>query len=130
MATSQSAARPGARAHYEAITLSFPELVSKLTSILGKKLTAYIAGKNDVRAVDRWIQGQGSYKDAEPRLRLTYQVVVPLSDYDKPTVVQSWLTGINPALRDRVPIRLLRDENLEVVGPELLAAMRSFIAGG
>jgi len=62
--TTTSAARPGARAHLAATKTGFPELVSQMTSIIGKKLTAYIAGKDDVRSIDRWMQGQGSYKDA------------------------------------------------------------------
>jgi hypothetical protein len=129
MAT-KSSARPGARAHEEATRLSFQDLVTRVTEIIGRKLTAYIAGTDDVRSVDRWIQGQGSYGEAEARLRFTYQVVAPLAEHDQPAVVQSWLTGINPELKDRTPIRLLREQDLEVVGPELLSAMRAFIAGG
>ncbi len=128
--TTTSAACLGARAHLAATKTGFPELVTQMTSIIGKKLTAYIAGKDDVRSIDRWMQGQGSYKDAEPRLRFAYQLVITLSEHDQPAVVQSWLTGINPELRDRTPIRLLREGDLEAVGPELLGAVRAFIAGG
>jgi hypothetical protein len=39
---------------------------------------------------------------------------------------QQW----NPELNDRVPVRLLREENLEDVGPEILGAARAFLAGG
>lgn len=100
-----------------------------MTAIIGRKLTAYIAGV-DVRTVDRWTKGSNPYGDGEARLRFTYQVIVPLADHDKPAVVQSWLTGLNPQLRDRTPVRLLREQDLEVVGPELLGAVRAFIAGG
>jgi hypothetical protein len=129
MATASSA-RPGLRAHNESTRLSFQEIVTKLASIIGRKLTAYIAGMDDVRSVDRWMNGSSSYGEAEPRLRFTYQLIIPLADHDAPAVVQAWLTGINPELKDRTPIRLLREQNLEVVGPELLAAARAFIAGG
>jgi hypothetical protein len=37
--------------------------------------------------------------------------------------------GLNPELTDRVPIRLLRDGDLAVVGPEILGAVRAFLAG-
>jgi hypothetical protein len=47
-----------------------------------------------------------------------------------PRVVQAWLSGLNPELRDRVPIRLLRDEDIETIGPEILGAARAFLAGG
>jgi hypothetical protein len=127
--STNSSARPGLRAHVESTRLSFQELVTRLAAIIGRKLTAYIAGVN-VRTVDRWVQGSSPYGDAEARLRFTYQVIVPLADHDKPAVVQSWLTGINPELEDRTPIRLLREQDLEAVGPELLGAARAFIAGG
>jgi len=128
--TSSSSSRPGMKAHIDSTRLSFQELVIQLTNIIGRKLTAYIAQVDDVRSVDRWIQGQGAYGEAENRLRFTYQVVIPLADHDQPSVVQAWLTGINPQLGDRTPIRLLREQNLEEVGPELLRAVRSFISGG
>jgi hypothetical protein len=53
-----------------------------------------------------------------------------LSDYDSPKIVQAWLTGVNPELGDRVPLRLLREGDLNVIGPEVMAASRAFIAGG
>jgi len=40
------------------------------------------------------------------------------------------LFQLNPELKDRVPTRLLRDEEVEGVGPELLGAARAFLAGG
>ena len=45
-------------------------------------------------------------------------------------MVQAWFTGLNPELNDRVPVRLLREENVEAVGPEILSAARTFLAGG
>jgi hypothetical protein len=38
--------------------------------------------------------------------------------------------GVNPELGDRVPIRLLREGDLNIIGMEVLAAVRAFIAGG
>jgi hypothetical protein len=125
-----SSARPGLRAHVDSTRLSFPELVTQVTAIIGRKLTAYIASV-DVRSVDRWVEGTTNpYGDAVTRLRFTYQLIIPIADHDKPAVVQSWLTGINPELKDRTPIRLLREQDLEVVGPEVLGAARAFLAGG
>ena len=45
-------------------------------------------------------------------------------------VVQGWLTGVNPELGDRIPLRLLREADLNILGPEIMAAARAFIAGG
>ncbi|MBZ5647952.1 MAG: DUF2384 domain-containing protein [Acidobacteriia bacterium] len=125
-----SRARPDLRAHREAIELAFPDLVRGLAGMLGKKLTAYIAGVKDVRAVERWIDGSEPYKGAEVRLRLAYHVAKVLSEYEGQRIVQAWLTGLNPELDDRVPIRLLREGDPEVVGPQILGAVRAFLAGG
>ena len=82
------------------------------------------------RQVERWMAGSEPYKGVEERLRLAYRVAKAISDHEGPRVVQAWLTGLNPELNDRVPVRLLREENLEVVGPEILGAARAFLAGG
>jgi hypothetical protein len=39
-------------------------------------------------------------------------------------VIQSWLTGLNPELGDRVPLRLMRENDLETVAPEIMEAAR------
>ena len=122
--------RPGLQAYRESLTLSFPDLVTSLATLIGRKLTAYVAGVKDVRALDRWMEGKEPYGDAELRLRLRFQVVRTLRENDPPNVVQAWLTGVNPELGDRVPLRLLREGDLEVIAPEVLAAARAFIAGG
>ncbi len=122
--------RPDLLAYREATTLELPKLVKELTKILGKKLTAYIASVKDARAIERWIAGSEPYKGVEERLRLAYRLAKMIGDHDGPRVVQVWFTGLNPELNDRVPIRLLREEDLEVVGPEVLGAARAFLAGG
>ena len=129
MAVSIAQPRPDLAAHREALSLAWPELVTRLTEIIGRKLTAYIAGVKDVRALDRWINGIEPYRDVEDRLRFAYQVVRTLSQHDSPKVVQAWLTGVNPELGDRVPLRVLRDGEVATIAPEVLGAARAFIAG-
>jgi hypothetical protein len=68
--------------------------------------------------------------EEEARLRFTYQVVRTLNEHDSSRVVQAWLIGINPELGDRVPLRLLKEGNLEEIAPAVLGAARAFIAGG
>lgn len=122
--------RPGLQAHRESLNLEFPDLVARLAEVIGRKLTAYVAGVKDMRAVERWMGGGQPYGEVESRLRLTFQVVRTLLDHDSPHVIQAWLMGVNPELGDRVPLRLLREGDLAVVAPEVLAAARAFIAGG
>jgi hypothetical protein len=122
--------RPDLLAYREATTLEFSKLVVELTRILGKKLTAYVASVKDARAVERWMGGSEPYKGVEERLRLAYRLAKMISDHEGPRVVQAWFTGLNPELNDRVPVRLLREESIEAVGPEILGAARAFLAGG
>ncbi len=129
MATA-SLPRPDLFAHREALRLPFPSVIGKLVEIIGRKLTAYIGGVKDVRAVDRWIAGGEIYGDAEARLRFAFQLVRTLSEQDSPAVVQAWLTGVNPELGDRVPLRLLRENDIDSVAPAILSAARAFLAGG
>ena len=129
MATA-SLPRPDLFAHREALRLPFPVVISKLVEIIGRKLTAYVGGVKDVRAVDRWIAGGEVYGDAEARLRFAFQLVRTLSEQDSPAVVQAWLTGVNPELGDRVPLRLLRENDVDSVAPAILSAARAFLAGG
>jgi hypothetical protein len=130
VASTTSLPRPDLLAFREATTLEFPKLVEELTKIIGKKLTAYLASVKDTRAVDRWIAGTDSYGKVEERLRFAYRIAKMLSDIEGPRVTQAWLMGLNPELEDRVPIRLLREQDLEAVGPEVVGAARAFLVGG
>jgi hypothetical protein len=116
-------------AHREALRLPASKVVEKLVEIVGRKLTAYIGGVKDARAVDRWIGGSEIYGDAEIRLRFAFQVARTLSEYDSPAVAQAWLTGVNPELEDRVPLLLMREKEIDVVAPAILSAARAFLAG-
>jgi hypothetical protein len=129
MATA-SLPRPDLFAHREALRLPTVAVIQKLVEVIGRKLTAYLAGVKDVRAVDRWIAGGEIYGDCEARLRFAFQLVRTLSERDSPAVVQAWLTGVNPELGDRVPLRLLRENEIDAIAPAILSAARAFLAGG
>ena len=129
MAVKVAPPRPDLAAHREALSLAWPEVIKRLREIVGLKLTAYITGIDDVRVLDSWINGTEPFGDVEERLRFTYQVVRTLSQHDSPRIVQAWLTGVNPELGDRVPLRVLRNGDLATVAPEILGAARAFIAG-
>ena len=90
--------RPDLFAHREALRLPASKVVEKLAEIVGRKLTAYIGGVKDARAVDRWIAGGEIYGNAESRLRFAFQVARALSERDSPVIVQAWLTCVNPEL--------------------------------
>lgn len=68
--------------------------------------------------------------DDERRLRLAYQVAGLLSAREPAGVVQAWFQGLNPQLGDRAPARVLGEDDLELAGPLVLAAARSFAVTG
>jgi hypothetical protein len=53
-----------------------------------------------------------------------------IADIDSPGVAQAWFQGLNPQLHDRSPARLLREGELDEVGPQVVAAARAFNVGG
>jgi hypothetical protein len=63
----------------------------------------------------------------EQRLKFVFQRVRMLAEKEDPTEIQSSLTGLNPELGDRVPLRLMRENDLETVAPEIMGAARAFL---
>jgi hypothetical protein len=122
--------RPDLFVYRKATTLEFSKLATELAAILGKNLMAYIASVKDTRAIERRMTGSEPYKGVEERLRFAYRVAKMNSDHEGPPVVQAWFTGLNPELGDRVPVRLLREEDVATAGPQILGAARAFLAGG
>ncbi|MFZ0216222.1 MAG: hypothetical protein WAM30_09830 [Candidatus Dormiibacterota bacterium] len=124
--------RPGLHAHAQATRLDTASLVRALRDLLGAKLVAYLGGVRETRAVRQWAEGSRMIQDKtdERRLRLAYQVATLVAERDSPAVVQGWFQGLNPQLEDRSPARLLREGDLDEVGPHVLAAARVFAATG
>jgi hypothetical protein len=122
--------RMGLRAHAQATRLSTPVLVKELRDLLGAKLVAYIGGVKETRAVRQWAEGtrQVQGPSDELRLRLAYQAATLIAERDGPQVAQAWFQGLNPQLEDRSPARLLREGDLDEVGPAVLNAARAFAA--
>lgn len=127
---SVSPARPDL-AYVNATRLEPALLISELRDLLGAKLVAYLGGVKETRAVRQWAEGTRKVSGEDlRRLRLAYQAGMLLAQRDAPAVVQAWFQGLNPALGDRAPARVLREGNLDEVGPEVLAAARQFSAVG
>jgi hypothetical protein len=124
-------ARPDYAAHIRAVRSSFPEVVSALREILGAKLCAYLGSVKETRAVNEWAEGVREPSDAvQRRLRLALQVAGAIAEVDGAEVTRAWFQGLNPQLGDRSPGRLLREGDLDEVGPEVIGAERAFLVGG
>ncbi len=130
MATT-SIARPDYDAHVRATRATFPEVVQELRDILGSKLCAYIGLVKETRAVHQWAEGERAPSaEVQRRLRVAFQTAAAIAAADGSAVAQAWFQGINPQLDDRSPARLLREGDLDEVGPEVIGAARAFLAGG
>jgi hypothetical protein len=124
-------ARPDYAAHVRAVRSSFPEVVAALRQILGLKLCAYLGSVKETRAVNEWAEGVREPSDAvQRRLRLALQVAGAIAEVDGPEVARAWFQGLNPQLDDRSPARLLREGDIDEVGPDVIAAERAFLVGG
>jgi hypothetical protein len=111
--------------------MSLPEVAGELRSILGARLCAYLGSVKETRAVNEWAEGQREpSSDTQRRLRLALQVALPIADADGPEVAQVWFQGLNPQLDDRSPARLIREGDIDEIGPTVIAAERAFLVGG
>ncbi|RYB88334.1 hypothetical protein EUA06_21500 [Nocardioides glacieisoli] len=128
---SPTTARADLAAYNDAMRLSTAEVSERLMSMLGAKLVAYLGSVRETRAVRQWAAGEREPSaDVVRRLRTALQVAGLLRDKDSAEVVQVWFQGMNPQLGDVAPARLLREGDLDDVGPQVLAAARAFAAEG
>ena len=123
--------RADLEAYRHVTQLPFPDVARELVDLLGAKLVAYIAAVTEARAVNAWIAGEREPRpNVPPKLRMALRIGIPLAQADGPEVARAWFQGLNPQLDDRSPARLLREGDLEEVGPDVLKAVRSFVAEG
>lgn len=131
MSAETAPARPDLAAYDRAVRQAFPVVVKELRELLGAKLVAYVAGVSETRAVHEWADSVRKPRGAvEDRLRLALRIAGFIADHEDARVAQAWFQGLNPQLDDRSPARLLRDGEVEDVGPQILAAARAFVVGG
>lgn len=99
------------------------ELVARVRTVLGARLTAYIGGAASTVTVRNWATpGLEVSPEVIARLRIADTVAGLLLQRDEPAVVQSWFTGMNTDLNDIAPARLLRDEDPQEVRQRLMTA--------
>jgi hypothetical protein len=124
-------ARPDFTAHTRSVRATFPEVAGELRALLGPRLTAYLGGVQETRAVNQWAEANRTPNaEVQQRLRVGLQVALTLAEAESPQVAQAWFQGLNPQLDDRSPARMLREGDLNEVGHAIIAAARAFLVGG
>ncbi len=125
----QTLTRPDLAAHAHAVRIPFSEVAFELRALLGARLVAYLGSVRETRAVHQWAESKRQpAQETQQRLRYALQIAQTLSDVDGPEVTQSWFQGLNPSLGDRSPARLLREGDLDEVGPSVAEAARTFLS--
>src|SRR4051794_22939961 len=123
--------RPGFAAHTLAVRSTFPDVVRTARDLLGPRLVAYLGSVRETRAVHQWADGTREPADAvQQRLRVALQAASMLAQSESPRIAQAWMQGLNPQLDDRSPARVLREGDLQEVGPAVTGAARAFLVGG
>jgi hypothetical protein len=123
--------RPDLEAHTRAVRATFPEVADGLRELLGARLVAYIGSVRETRAVHQWAAGtRAPSEGVQQRLRVALQVAGMLSESESPEIAQAWMQGLNPHLDDRSAARLLREGDVQEVGPAVIGAARAFLVGG
>lgn len=124
--------RPDLAAYDEAARMTAAELVAAVRPLLGDRLVAYLGRVKETRAVRAWADGTREIANDETieRLRIAYRIARMICERDKPQVAQAWMQGLNPLMEDRAPALLLREGDINDVGPQVLAAARQFVSVG
>jgi len=124
-------ARPDFAAHNKTVRASFPEVARELHKVLGARLVAYLGSVRETRAVNQWADGtREPSADVQNRLRVALQIALTIAASESPRIAQAWFQGLNPQLDDRSPARLLREGDIDEVGPAIITAARAFLIGG
>ncbi len=124
--TIDSTPKPDLAMHCKALTMDTPALVTALADQLGFKLVAYLGRVQETRAARQWAEGTRALANPEDieRLRWSFRAASLITSHESASVAQAWFQGMNPVLGDMSPARLLREGEIRVVGPQVLAAAR------
>jgi hypothetical protein len=112
-------------AHNEAMGLSIGDVIRRLVDLLGATTVAAIGNVKETRAVTQWLSGE-----REPQrphaLRFALQLALMIANHGTRDIARAWFHGSNPALEDRTPVAVLRDDPLEESQGPLAKALRTF----
>ena len=117
------------RGHRQAVEASIKAMASLLSELLSRRMTAYIAGVDNVKTVSRWIAGEVTQiRDpaVERRLRGAYEISIMLMQVNGPEVVRAWFISLNPQFGDATPVEVIHGDQLK----DAMMAARAFVAGG
>lgn len=128
-----TAPRPDLATYEAMLRMDDADLARGVRDLLGATLTAYIAGVDETRTVRDWAEGTRAIgiSAVRSRLQTAYRAACLIADRNSPRVAQAWFQGLNPALDDVAPARMLLEaDGQDDAGARVLAAARQFAAVG
>ncbi|MGH2783530.1 MAG: XRE family transcriptional regulator [Thermoleophilaceae bacterium] len=104
------------------------EMAGFLQQHLGQKLTAYLAGIKDAKAVGQWAQGRADPSAiVRERLRAAYHVTALFAAAYGDRAAQAWFFGANSALGDQAPAATLRTAETPEEIARVVPLARAFV---
>ncbi|MDQ6833397.1 MAG: XRE family transcriptional regulator [Chloroflexota bacterium] len=115
-------------AHRHAMQVPIREAATVLRDVLTPGVVAYLTGVDTTKTVARWASGETARLQEEHamRLRVAFELVEILTQFDAAETVRNWFVGSNPQLDDAAPASVLREGRFGAVR----AAALAFAAGG
>jgi len=112
----------------EAVFIDAPTMAGFLQQHLGQKLTAYLAGVNDVKAVGQWARHRNEPSAiVRERLRAAYHVTALFTFAYSDRAAQAWFFGANAALDDHAPAASLRNAETPEEIARVVPVARAFV---
>lgn len=113
-----------------AVLIDIEEMASFLQDHLGQKLTAYLAGINDAKAVGNWAAGRAQPSAiVRERLRAAYRIAALFAATYGDQAAQGWLFGANSALDDQAPAATMRTAGTPDEIARVVPLARAFVRG-
>ena len=114
----------------EATRLGIDEVAGYLQAELGQRLTAYLSGVSDPKAVGRWAAGRAEPRDAaQMRLRDAFQATRLLVEAYGAKTAKAWWVGSNTRLDDEAPAMIVRYASVPDELRFVVPAARAFAGG-
>lgn len=112
----------------KAVVIHPGEMATFLQEHLGQKLTAYIAGQKDAKAVGQWAKGRAVPSAIVcERLRAAYQVTSLFDATYGDRAASGWFFGANSALDEQAPAAVLRTAETPDEIARVVPLARAFI---
>jgi hypothetical protein len=118
-------------AYKASLTTGVTDQTNFLLATIGPRVAAASIGLADARQLKKWTTFEQAPKSAvvAERLRVVFRVTYAITAMYSGSTAASFLRSSNPQLDDQSPMMLLREQPVEDVEAQILAATRALLEG-